>query len=410
MGANILSINDYLDDNTLQEIEYNLLEFAKTWQQQGSDSDVLEQSMRADIDAQIGYDDDEAPAAEHEEPASYEEAMDNIYQFRNSTKGTKKEKTPITPQSLRDAFGVVTGGLTNKSASFERAERDAMSYKTDWAEQEMNITAGHARIGNKDMDYRLVRNPVGWGNELSDDPSKTFDNLNFIKNKLSVDVYNQFGGWSRISEIAIVDSQLIINKIMYVPLIEPRYINRLPLDVADYIGNGCVAPLFDWKFLKKMNNLVTFICDDATFYVTNIADDIGLSRRIGVCSLFNICGKLDYLRIGSEEITRDNLYQSDSVGIKKSVEKQNRFLNMTDGFSLNIYDHTKNWQASSINSLKHYATHRGNKGGLRYGVGMAFNIGKTAGAVGINLLAHAIGGIYNSVKEVVNDCRSIPTE
>lgn len=407
MAVNTLNINEYLDDKTLQDIEYNLLEFAKSWQQCGSDSNILEQNMRADIDRQIAYDDDETPEEYASEPVNLEDAKSNIRQFRQSVKGTKREKTPITPQSLRDVIGVVTNGRTDKTATFKRAERKAMSYKTDWAEQEMDITAGHAKVGKKDMNYKLVRNPVGWGEELSDDASKTLSNLNIIKNRISCDIYNQFGGWSRIVEIVIIDSQLIINNIMYVPLIEPQYINRLPLDAADYIGNGCVAPLFDWSFLRKMCNLTTFICDDPTFYVTNIADDIGLGRRIGVSSLFNICGKLDFLRIGSEEITRDSLYQPESAKIKKSIEKQKRFQNINDGFCLNVYTFTGSLQHKSWNGLKSYACHRGNKGLLRFGTGFAVRATGLVASTGLNVAARLVGSTISVLKEVYNDYKSI---
>lgn len=402
MAANTLNINEYLDDNTLQDIEYNLFKFAKSWQQYGSDPNILEQNMRADIDMQIAYDDDETPEEYTPEPANIDDALNNIHQFRQSTRGTKKDKTPITPQLLRDVMGVVTGGLTNKTAAFRNAERKATSYRTAWAEQEMDITAGHAKVGKRDMNYKLVRNPVGWGAELSDDPSKTFDNLNLIKNRISCDVYNQFGGWSRIFEIVIVDGQLIINNIMYVPLIEPQYINRLPLDSADYIRNGCVAPLFDWSFLRKMHNLVTFICDDPTLYVTNIADDVGFGRRIGACSLFRICKKLNFLGIGSEEITRESLYQPESVEIKKSIEKQKRFQNITDGFCLNIRDTTEGWYEKSSSWLRSYSYYRGDKNRAVFGLGVAARAGLFASTSILNFIAQIAGATRDAFKEYKN--------
>lgn len=407
MGAASLDINEYLDDRTLQDIELNLVNFAQSWQQNGSDPEALEQSRRADIDSQIGYDDDETPEEYTQEPANMDESMERLHSYRQSIRATERERTPITPQNLQDAMGRPTANnVTNRTEAFENAERDAIN-RTDWAEQEMNITAGRAKIGKRNLDYSLVRNPVGWGEELSDDPSKVLDNLETVKSRISSDIYSQFGGWSRITNLVVLDNQLIINNVMYVPLIEPQYINRLPLDVSDYICCGHLAPLFDWKYLRKMSHLTTFVCDDPTFYVTYIADDLGLGRRIGASSLFKVCGRLSLLRIGNDEITRDKLYTKESVNIKKAVNKQKRFQNIGDMIGTKIYSCTGKLASSGWHSLKDYATHKGNKGMPEYLVGIAV---RTVG-LGIksvpHVAAHIVGGFFAACKETFSDCKDL---
>lgn len=373
-----------------QEIRLKLIAVAESYK--FNKDDVIEESEELKLVSQP----DETP--ENIEPVSetMEEARSNMRNFFDYVnKGDRSGY--VEPE-------VVHEKLKPDSQEFKKAmSKPKTKKKTDWAERGISVTPGVVTVDGAELAYKLARKPVNWGRDLSESVDDLSANLDLIRSRISKDIFNHFGGWSRIHEIVVSGGQLIINKVMYVPLIEKEYISRLPLDVADYFSGGCIAPLFNWVYLKKMTSLSSFVCDDPQFYVMNIGDDLGLGRRIGVSSLFNICPELMVFSLGGEVVSRDNLNAPESKGIKESVVRQKKFLNIMDGYKFDIYAGTNGLQDYTFTNLKNYATNRGSKGIVRFCGGVLTRTALAASAGTLNLSMHLLGGVKNAVTQVFKD-------
>lgn len=204
--------------------------------------------------------------------------------------------------------------------------------------------------------------------------------------------------------IAVCDNALIINGTCFQPNIQDNDV-RFPLDSIQYIKNGCIAPFFDWssciKTYKRTLKVLSF--DDSTFYTTYVADSIGVGRRIGVSTAFRIFPELEELYIGDESINREELNTPKSAEIKKKVATTKRFSNLYDGYQLNVCGATRSFQNFGINSLKNYATNRGNKGFIRYAFGTTARLGLATVGVATNFATHTVRAIGRLIKDVVKD-------
>lgn len=311
---------------------------------------------------------------------------------------------PAQEHEINQNFGDYrAGGTTPKTSAFKQAYvNENVDKKSDWASQAY-MGNGQVNVCGKQIDYGLKIERVDWGEKLSKDPSLTGENLDYIRNRFTKSVIQAFGGLDRFVDVVVTGEQLIINGNCYVPRLSDDYLKYLPLDCASYFQNGTLARFFNWSCLKRMSRLNSLMIDDASFFVTEVADDLGLSRRIGVSSMFRICPSLSYLNVGGEEVTRESLNTPESAGIKEKVRNEKRKFDLLDGYKLNVYGGTNGLQNFMFGSLKNYATNRGNKGIIRYCCGtVARAIG--AGVAGIlNLGAHLIGGSFKTIKQTLSD-------
>lgn len=342
--------------------------------------------------------DDEVPRYVNEDaPRNAAEAQQNIVVDIASRRRQLRQATPqpATPAFVEQAVGSVApvGNTTPTPAFREAVSKAARSKKVEWVDRPVETKPGKANISGKDIEYKLVRKYVDWGTQLSTDPEQYIDNIDKIRKLISKDVRSQFGSWERITSVVIMGGQLILNNVMYVPVIQPEYFNRFPLDIIDHIQGGCIAPLFDFRNLKSMSRLRSFVCDDKNFYVTELADDLGLGRRIGVSSLFNICPQLEEITIGQETLRREELYTPKSKAIKDSVRQTSLYNRLTDNYKINVYAGTDGFQNFAFSNLRNYATNRGDKNIFRYCFGTATLLGLAATAGVLNLGAHLVGGV-----------------
>lgn len=356
------------------------------------------QFNQAVTEAIITSRDDEVPCFVNEDaPQNASEARQNVIVDIASRRRQLRQDPPqpVTPQFVEQVVGATAPvGKTVPTPAFRKeVSRAVQSKKVAWVDQPVETKPGKATIAGKSIEYKLVRKNVDWGNQLSADPEHFIDNIDKIRKLLSNDIRNHFGSWERVTSLAVVGGQLILNGILYVPTLHPDYCNRFPLDIVEHIQGGCIAHLFDFGNLRQMHRLRSFICDDKNFYVTEIADDLNLGRRIGVSSLFNICPQLDEITIGQETLHRDELHTSKSKVIKDSVRLASLYSRLTDNYKINVYAGTDGFQNFAFSNLRNYATNRGDKNIIRYCLGTTTLFGLAATAGVLNLGAHLVGGV-----------------
>lgn len=327
------------------------------------------------------------------EPETLEEALEANRRLREELSGLKPSR-PATEQDIRNLY-------TDSKSFKESLKKAVSSQSTAWAEQEIPGEAGVANINGRSFRYRLGKKLVGWGKNLLNDPEAVRQNLDIVRQMVSEGIENYYGGWSKISDLVITGGQLIINGEMYVPVIEEGYSPRLPLDVSDHLKGGCIAPLFDYGYLKKMSNLTRFVCDDRDFYEIHVGADLGLGRGIGVSSLFRICRHLTTLTLGRDTVTRAGLYSRESVPIKKKLNITKRFINHMDGYKLNVFAGTNGLQSYMFSNLCNYAVNRGNKGLIRFCCGTMVRAGLAVTSGVLNLGVHVVGSACKTAAGVI---------
>lgn len=259
------------------------------------------------------------------------------------------------------------------------------------------------KIGNTVKQFKLAKVNVRWDSQFKEGSENIPRNIEILKALVTNSILELYGSWNRIYEIAVVDSMLIMNGVCYFPSINENDLSKFPLDSVDYIKNGCVAPFFNWKYLRNMKRLSVLSIDDENFYANEIANDLGLCRSIGIESAFNICQNLMTFILGRRTLSRDELHSEKSVPMKKSLAKVKRNMVFSDGYKINVYNATNGLQDYMFGSLKTYATNRGNKGLFRFCVGTAVRAG-LAGVSGIlNAGTHLLGGAFQVLKEMCTD-------
>lgn len=249
---------------------------------------------------------------------------------------------------------------------------------------------------------------INW-NELSRKPAENLsDKLDRLKSYVTHHVLKVFGS-GNIKEIVIDDEQLLINGVMLRLNAPPdNYDSDLfPMDTSQYLARGLLANFFDYSALRKMRNLKSLAISDKNFYVSTVADDLGLSRRIGVSSVFRIVPSLQYFRLGSESVTRDSIHKPESLAIKSVVKTAKRGLELADKMRIGLLSCTDSIQSACVNDFKQYVSSRGNKPLIVYCLGVTFRGWMTAKVACTNLKVHVVTGI---AKGVVDAFKSVASD
>lgn len=340
---------------------------------------------------------------------------ENTNYYRNDA-----ERKPATSQDIKDSFGDSDSydfdnleKLIKQKADEmklkcirEASQKAAQSKSTDWKSDSIAYTSDSYldADGNKKTFQKAVEK-VNWGSVLSKEAKSPEDAIARLRSFITYSVKEKFGGLNRIKSIVVRGQQLIINDVCYLPVIEPQYLKQdiFPVDTVEYIKCGLLAPLFDWGSLKKMPCLSYLDIDDKRLFVESVADDLGIGRRIGVSSIFNVCSNLETFVLGGDHVTRDELNKPEARAMKESVAQAKRFQLWNDGYKLNIYDTTNSFQSYTMKNLKDYATNRGNKGIFRFCCGTMARFGLATGAGLLNLGTHILGGVGKVIKEAMTD-------
>jgi len=272
-------------------------------------------------------------------------------------------------------------------AKRQAAERAASSKKL-WEDLAYDPQPGKLSVNGKPYEFKFVQKNVGWGQELTADFETNFK---LMKRRITESVRDEFGGFARIKEIVVQDGCLITNRIMFCPMIEPVYIAKLPQDLQSAVSEGHIAEFFDWSSMKAMKGLYAVTIDNSYFYCTTVLDDLGVSRRGGVSTIFKVVPSLDLFTLEGNTINRDGLDKPESHEVKETVRRQKRNLALLDGFKLNVYSGGDYLQETCWNSTKQYIENRGNKNLIRFCGGLALRGAASTVVTAGNMAAHTIG-------------------
>lgn len=329
----------------------------------------------------------------------FSQARKECQQANENLRGTyftkAEDMQPVGVEDIESAFS---------SENVEQSKINSANTEfTNWHGDDISYKYCTYKVGNTTKQFKLAKVNVSWGSQFKEGVEHIPRNIEVLRSLVTKGIYEFYGGWSRITEIVVMDSMLIMNGVCYSPIIEDSQFPMFPLDTLDYIKNGCIAPFFDWKYLKDMKRLSVLSIDDETFYANEVANDLKLSRNIGVASIFNTCSNLMTFILGGRVIHRDELYSDRSVPMKKSLAKVKRNMVFSDGYKINVYDATNGVQDYMFGNLKTYAMNRGNKGLFRFCLGTTVRAG-LAGVSGIvNASTHLLGGVFQVLKEMCTD-------
>lgn len=273
-------------------------------------------------------------------------------------------------------------------------------------------------IGGTNVKINRVKETPRWTLDLqdcvsNDDKARNFDQ---VRTKITEEMVNYFGGFNRIQKIYVSSLQLVINDVVYTPLLSDTILARLPFDSADYVKNGYFATLFDWGYLTKMKNLCVLSVDDFDFAMQTIGSDLGQGRDFKPISLFNICKNLTYLELGGEVITYPfNTESEETAESIRHIEEEAHRYGRFDAMYTRCYEKVgstlggvRGW---SVNNLKDYANNRGNKGIFKYTFGL---LGRTAVAgvagvteLGVKSAGYLLRGIGRTLKDALTPVENI---
>ena len=298
------------------------------------------------------------------------------------------------------------------SKNVQKARKDAYNSKsTDkhWKSNTM-YKQDVLEVGGKDVKINRVKETPRWTLDLqdcvtNDDKARNFDQ---VRTKLTEEIVNYFGGFNRIQKIYVNSLQLVINDVVYTPLLSDTILARLPFDSADYVKNGYLAPLFDWGYLTKMSSLSVLSVDDFDFAMQNIGSDLGKGRDFKPVSLFNTCKNLTYLELGGEVITYPlNTEDEKTAEAIKNVEEEAHRYGRFDAMYTQCYEKVGNTLGGvrgwTVNNLKDYANNRGNKGIFKYTGGLLARAGVSAVAGTVELGVKGVGYLLRGIGRTLKD-------
>lgn len=298
------------------------------------------------------------------------------------------------------------------SKNVQKARKDAYNSKsTDkhWKSNTM-YKQDVLEVGGKDVKINRVKETPRWTLDLqdcvtNDDKARNFDQ---VRTKITEEIVNYFGGFNRIQKIYVNSLQLVINDVIYTPLLSDTILARLPFDSADYVKNGYLAPLFDWGYLTKMSSLSVLSVDDFDFAMQNIGSDLGKGRDFKPMSLFNTCKNLTYLELGGEVITYPlNTEDEKTAEAIRNVEEEAHRYGRFDAMYTQCYEKVGNTLGGvrgwTVNNLKDYANNRGNKGIFKYTGGLLARAGVSAVAGTVELGVKGVGYLLRGIGRTLKD-------
>lgn len=344
----------------------------------------------------------------------------------------EEDKTPVTEKYIQDSFGTETQVkdesallnrgidkvLDNNAEKLKQAKEmefidlaltnllsnmgDTLKIKKEnkWIEGEIvNGTSSYIDYKGETVNYKVVFEKID-GEELQ---NGRYISLHKFKKLYKDRLERYFQDLGRIHTIVVRDEQVIINGVNYAPMLEKKYLDKLPLDLADYVRNGSLAQVFDWVWLKETHITVLDI-DSPRLYVTNVADSLGVSRTIKLDTMFKCLPSLKVFTLGKETLTReetDGGAEEHKSTIKKKsrvLESLKHFTNYSDGYKINPYSLSNGLHNYTMANLKSYSSNRGNRGLLRYTGGTLLRAALTVPTYALNLGFHLIGGVFNVAK------------
>ena len=341
-----------------------------------------------------------------------QQETDRIY-YQNS-----QERAPATPQQVYDSF-IPVDELSDRiiqqtemllknpppeyKKAVESAANDPKKLAKFQASEKLFFAKNTMECDGKTIEYKVVGQKVDWGRLISEDKGNPEYNLNKLRAFVTQSIRDYFGGFSRIKTIVVRSGYLIINGVCYSPMIDKQYLGNsdiFPIDTIEYIQNGLLAPLFDWKYLRSMKNLLLLDIDDTNFYIADVASDIGVGRRAGLITIFKYVPSLETFILGGEKVTPDTINSDEGKAVKQKISVFKHFRNFDDGYKFNVMSATNSFQSYTVNNFRNYANNRGDKGFFKFTTGVLGRGLLASVGVGVNGIAHLFKGTINTIKEV----------
>lgn len=250
---------------------------------------------------------------------------------------------------------------------------------------------------NKPFEYKPLKHEVDWGTPFTEareikDKVTNFDKLNeFLIN----DIKETFGSLDRITSIVVASGMLIINKYQYYPVCkDEEYLRCLPFDCADYLRNGLIADMFDFKYLRGMHNLELFKVDSIQFFVTKVCSDLDISEKRVIPVVFSKIPSLKFLEIGDSYYRRPGTEVNSEADML--IDNVQRCLQIYEKYVLNNAHSFTGWMG---NNLKSYACNKGNKKLVPY-LGGIVTLGALTAVSGV--ITAGLHGIGKGVEGAAN--------
>lgn len=335
-------------------------------------------------------------------PARLNKETREQYSQRVSEHNKKPFKTGETVEATSEMFDTL-GRFIDSVLPEKKYEAQQKAAK----KQDSVIYLKDSYIGSdgKPVNYKRVGMKVDWSFDDKDTPDAKLEKLSKYVTKA---VAEQFGGFGRIKSLVVIDNKMIINGVCFMPAITGSK-EGFPLDSVDYITNGCIAPFFKWEYLGRMYSLYELSFDSQTFALQSVGDCIDRRDAVTDITFFNICKRLEVLTLGDYTITRTELNSKEGKNsdkrkrFKKDSTAKRRWNGIMDGFTLDVYKGTNAVQKYTVGNVCEYATHRGNKGLLRFTGGVLVRGALATAGVAVNASTHLIGGIIKGVKNIYKD-------
>lgn len=150
--------------------------------------------------------------------------------------------------------------------------------------------------------YRRFSEEVHFGRRFErslndEDTAKSYTSL---MAEVMADIEKNYGGWDRVTDLAVVHGVIVINSVSYEPQLPDSYISALPFDVRRAVADGRMAWLFDFGVLKNMRNLANLKFDSTSFVYNKVRKDLRVMSEFKPSTFFKVCKKLLVLDIKGE--------------------------------------------------------------------------------------------------------------
>lgn len=329
---------------------------------------------------------------------------------------TTEDRKPITENAIEQSFGTERISLNDlrsniiakfgKNAQAEPKvfhEECKKAAKKEWADTDKIAYRKNSYESNgKTYEYTQAAQKVDWGRAITNKSKSPIDNIEQLRKFISRQIYDYFGGFSRITSIVVRSNQLIVNNVCYMPLVDRALLKDasvFPLDSLEYIKNGYIAPLFNWRYLRKMSRLSLLDIDDVNFYINDVASDIGAGRRAGLSTIFTVVPSLEVFILGGDIVKEEEQNTEKGRVVKEKIARHKHFTNLSDSYKLRLCDCTNTFQNWAVGNLKTYACNKGNKCFLRYVTGILTRSSLVLSSGVINVVTNLATAVIDAIKE-----------
>lgn len=349
------------------------------------------QTEGRDVTANAMKQNAETPIDNSEEAKATKQALDDLLQDLEERKRERLEAR-------------MRRTMSTETMARKEAYRTSEAMAKDLGNKAIGVTKAVELADGTVEKYEVTQIEPKWADDMYAKLTRDnfVTNIEILRATVTKQLVKAAGGLGNIKKLYVADERLVINNVSYIPKLGDLEKNKdlFPFDALNYIKAGKLAPLIKWEVLlrKDIPNLSTLSVDTMSFFNTYMRSAIGGTThsmedivRMMMTSLYP---KLYVCQIGKFSITRDDLNkeQKDLFEQRKSeraskelrrLEKQYKKQHIFADMNFNLYDATAGANKFFIDSLKNYATHRGNKSFLRYGLGVMLRTVGIAGSLAV---------------------------